>query len=537
MNIIISSKTIHEKALEAGKALVSAFFPLAAVKVMSESSGTSFGVIEIELISFEDPETLEFNTQIQVELINRIQVSWQGEEYRFDGQETEQDYRIELSKREIQSILRQPFPGKEPILHILLKHGLYKLLTSVTNKELPWGILTGIRPTKLIHKLTDMGIPQKLQAIALEHIYAIRKDKIKLLQAVTSVQEGYLKEIKAHPERVSLYISIPFCPSRCSYCSFPGYALGKKRVELEEYLEVLKQEVRAVGEMMAANGLIGDSLYLGGGTPSILSETELENLLEVCRSWLPLRAELELTVEAGRPDTLSEKKLTALERSGVNRLSINPQTMQEKTLRRIGRTHSVESVVDMFKVARQLGEWVINMDLILGLPGEGLEEVRSTLDQIEILRPDNLTVHALALKKGSKEIELKYEQASEHINNQAIDKTNVRTDDQSEKMQKLAEDKAKSWGLLPYYLYRQKRITGNLENIGYARPGAESRYNIAIMEERQSIIGLGAGAATKIVNPVNLTLNNLAHSSDWKIYLGNWTDIHAKRMLEFSKGK
>lgn len=426
----------------------------------------------------------------------------------------------ELGSDELRQILRQPRPGRETLLSITLKLVLLKLLSKVTGTELPWGILTGIRPTKLLHRLSDQGVSANGQRMALQVLYAVRQDKIALLQSVATVQVPYLEQQRRDPKKVGVYVGIPFCPSRCTYCSFPGYHLSEGRTELQGYLESLREEVKAAGRMMFESGLEGDTLYFGGGTPSILTEQELEELLAVCRAWLPLQKGIELSFEAGRPDTLSEEKLRVLAELGVTRLSINPQSMQDATLRRIGRAHTVQSVLKTFQAARQLVPWIINMDLIIGLPGEGEAEMRSTLSQLDKLRPDNLTVHAFALKRGAKESEWGYEHPDALL---------------AAQMQAMAFETASSWGLRPYYLYRQKHMAGNSENIGYAQPGKESRYNIAIMEERQSIIGLGAGASSKVVNPVDYSLVNLQHPSNWQVYRTRWPDLQVKRAVEFSR--
>lgn len=269
---------------------------------------------------------------------------------------------------------------------------------------------------------------------------------------------------------------------------------------------------------MRETGRSASSIYLGGGTPTILSIPEITDLLQEIRGTIPLKEEIELTVEAGRPDTLSLEKLLALREQGVNRLSINPQTMHDETLKRIGRAHSVEDILRIYKRAREIPGWVINMDIILGLPGETPQNVQETLDQIGKLQPDNLTVHALAIKRGSKEYETGLVQSLAQ---------------DLETMQELALEKARSFGMQPYYLYRQKHIAGNLENIGFALPGAEGRYNIGIMEERQSVIGIGAGASSKVVNPLDYSLVNFLHPSNWQVYLKRWPEIHQKRENAF----
>ncbi|KLU58730.1 oxygen-independent coproporphyrinogen-III oxidase-like protein HemZ [Peptococcaceae bacterium CEB3] len=428
--------------------------------------------------------------------------------------------RAELSLAELRDMLCQPRGGRETLVSMALKLVLLRLLSTVTGKELPWGILTGIRPTKLVHRLREQGVGEDGQMRVLRALYAVRTDKTELLQGIAAVQAPYLDRFRLHPERVGIYLGIPFCPSRCSYCSFPGYAVDQEGLWLEEYLRALSEEIEAAGQLMRALGLEGDALYFGGGTPGILTERQIAGLLTACRAHLPLGKELELSFEAGRPDTLSARKLELLAELGTTCLSINPQTMQDKTLRRVGRAHDVRSVAEAYRLAREIAPWVINMDIILGLPGEGLEEVRSTLDQLAELRPDHLTVHALALKRGARETEEGYT----HAENSPVPQ-----------MQALARASARSWGLRPYYLYRQKRTAGNSENIGYARPGTESRYNIAIMEERQSIIGLGAGASTKVVNPADYSLLNLQHPSNWQVYMKAWPRLQEKRAREFAK--
>lgn len=527
-NILIASTTFPLKALEAARALVLSFFPQASVAARATSCGdddltlpeTGFNdVIKVEMRG-NAGQVLKEGSVREAGLLqgSSIGALWQPDFTLGSG--TGSKVSSELTQHELHEILGQPRPGRETPVSIALKLVIFKLLSSVTGTELPWGILTGIRPTKLLHRLSDRGIPEDKKRRALETLYAVRADKIALLQGVAAIQAPYLEELRRHPRKVGIYVGIPFCPSRCTYCSFPGYALGKERTELKGYLESLQEELRAAGDLMAANGLEGDTLYFGGGTPSILTEPELEGLLAACRAWLPLQAGIELSFEAGRPDTLSEEKLRVLAELGVTRLSINPQTMQEATLRRIGRAHKAESVIEMFQTARRIAPWVINMDLIIGLPGEGQSEIRSTLNQLGKLRPDNLTVHALALKRGAKENERGYEHSDTLL---------------VEQMQALAFATARSWGLRPYYLYRQKRMAGNSENIGYARPGMESRYNIAIMEERQSIIGLGAGASTKVVNPLDYTLVNIQHPSDWQAYRNRWPNLQAKRIIEFGR--
>jgi oxygen-independent coproporphyrinogen-3 oxidase len=427
---------------------------------------------------------------------------------------------VYLTTREIEDILAQPLINQEAQAKLLLKHGLYKLLSQICNYRLPWGILTGIRPGKIMHNLYDQGFSEEKRAAILEKQYAIRPDKIELLQKIAAVQRPYLEELGRNPQRVAIYISIPFCPSRCTYCSFPAFSLSKERQELVSYLQILEAEIQEAGLLAEKFALVPENIYLGGGTPTILTPQEMGRLLREIKKRFPWQECREFTVEAGRVDTLSLDMLKVLRQYGVTRLSINPQTMQDNTLVRVGRAHSVAEVKHIYQLARKLSDWIINMDLILGLPGEGLRDIQDTLYQVADLQPDNLTMHILALKRGSREFEMgfKHKAASE-----------------MEKMQEFFVRTADSWGLQPYYLYRQKRIAGNLENIGYAKPGLACLYNISVIEERQSILGLGAGASTKIIDPGQQKLFNFHHPVSWRHYLQKWRENH-RRWLKVLEG-
>lgn len=516
INLQLTSTTLSRSELEAGLSLIRAFFPQGKVWVKGQESTEEMKVgkqnqaakgacvIEVEVSFAEQP--------CGVRSKFRSQLSPESENIE------PQAFEITLNSQDIQQILNHPQAGKESERKVLLKHGLFHLLSKVTNHTPPWGILTGIRPSKILHRLNDLGITDSAEKeVLLEH-YLVREDKAQLLQEIVSLQRPYLQKIMDHQEQIALYVGIPFCPTRCTYCSFPAYSLQQGREPLQAYLKGLFEEIRVTGAWMRETGREASSIYLGGGTPTILSTSEITDLLKEIHANIPNTDEIELTVEAGRPDTLSYEKLLALRAQGVNRLSINPQTMHNETLKRIGRAHSVEDILKIYELARVIPGWVINMDIILGLPGETVQDVQETLNQIGKLQPDNLTVHALAIKRGSKE----HEKGSVQSLNQDL-----------ETMQEIALAKARSFGMQPYYLYRQKHIAGNLENIGFALIGAESRYNIGIMEERQSVIGIGAGASSKVVNPQDFSLTNMQHPSNWQVYLKQWPEIHQKRIREF----
>lgn len=349
----------------------------------------------------------------------------------------------------------------------------------------PWGILTGVRPSKLVHSLLDRGFSWEQIEGTLLDIYALSREKVDLLVDVAKSQRTFFHPSVNMP--VGLYIGIPFCPTRCSYCSFAAYPLASHGHLLKEFLEALKMEIQGVGSLIRELNLEIESIYLGGGTPTSVAGQDLRELLHLIHNELFTTETKEYTVEAGRPETLSLDTLRALKDAGVQRISINPQTMHDETLGAIGRGHTVDDVRTAFALARQIDIPILNMDIILGLPGEQLGHVEETLRSIGTLGPDNLTVHSLAVKRASRLKKSLEEVKIAHT--------------QGEAMVNLAREYALDWGMLPYYLYRQRHILGDLENIGYAKPGLSSIYNVQMMEERQTIIALGGGGITKLVFP------------------------------------
>ena len=439
-----------------------------------------------------------------------------------------------------------------------IKRALYELLSEFTGEQLPWGTLTGIRPVKLadillleLEKETNnrdqveetkempgpgaqaIQKPEKVQKIQeLEKAQAAQKLSIDARAAsilkkhylISSEKTALMLDI-AHRERevlsrldyrngYSLYIGIPFCPTTCLYCSFTSYPIAKWTEHVDEYLECLRMELRQVRKAQEKNvqsalpeeteqgkenekdggtGILSgkalQTVYVGGGTPTSLSAEHLRKLLEIVREELDLCAVSEFTVEAGRPDSITPEKLRVLKEFGIDRISINPQTMNQKTLDLIGRRHTVEDVKRAFYEAREAGFDNINMDLIMGLPEETVDDVRHTLSEIEEMKPESLTVHALAVKRAAR---LNIEgNAWAHLARAGKEEASLMTE--------LGAESAACMGLFPYYLYRQKNMAGNQENVGYAAPGKENLYNILMMEERHTVIGCGAGASSKAV--------------------------------------
>ena len=369
----------------------------------------------------------------------------------------------------------------------VLKRIVYKALMLKSGKELPWGTLTGIRPVKLAvgvmeqnPELSDDDIRKYLR-----DTYFISDEKIDLCLEIAKNEIELLKDID-YKEGYSLYIGIPFCPSTCLYCSFTSNPISKYKDMTDAYVEALEKEIDYAANEFKFKTL--NSVYIGGGTPTTLSPEQLDKLLSKIRNSFDMTNSKEFTVEAGRPDSITREKLEVLKKHNVSRISINPQTMKDETLKIIGRHHTVEQIKEAFALAREIGFDNINMDFIVGLPNENVKDVRYTMDEVKKLHPDSITVHSLAVKRAARLNMFKedYKELS-FENNQEI--------------MKLTENAARDMGMVPYYLYRQKNMAGNMENVGYSTPGKMGVYNILIMEEKQTIVALGAGSMTKFVYP------------------------------------
>ena len=366
-----------------------------------------------------------------------------------------------------------------------LKRLIYRKLSNYTGQELPWGTLTGIRPTKIAMGLLEQGKRNVEIAEYMRNTYLASKEKVALSVMIANREQYVLRNID-YKDGYSLYVGIPFCPSICLYCSFSSYPLERWRKRVDEYLDALCKELDYLSSRFRHKKL--NTVYIGGGTPTTLEPYQLDRLLTKIQSCFDTEHLQEFTVEAGRPDSITEEKLKVLASHGISRISINPQTMNQKTLDLIGRRHTVENVKEKFHIARELGFDNINMDLIMGLPGEDLDDVKHTLEEIEALKPDSLTVHSLAIKRAARLNMFKEEYADLKINN-------------TPEMIALSEACARRMGMEPYYLYRQKNMAGNFENVGYSLPGKACIYNILIMEEMQTIAACGAGTTTKVVFP------------------------------------
>lgn len=446
-----------------------------------------------------------------------------------------------------------------------LKQQLYYLLTVYAGKTLPWGTLTGIRPTKIPMELLEEGKSEDEIRSYMKETYLASDEKIELSLSVAKRELELLSRID-YENGYSLYVGIPFCPSTCLYCSFTSYPLAKWANRMDEYLDALEKEIAFTAE--ACKHKVLNSVYIGGGTPTTLSAEQMDRLLTMIGSYFGIADEqgrmiyadehvnevevideaqnpmdgagtknaltdadnkmekarkqtqlLEFTVEAGRPDSITREKLEVIHRHNISRISINPQTMKEETLRLIGRQHTVQQTIDSFKLAREVGFDNINMDLIVGLPEETIADVRETMRQLEELDPDNITVHSLAIKRAARLRMQKEQYENLHIENtaQTID---------------LTAECCREMGLEPYYLYRQKNMAGNFENVGYAKPGKAGVYNILIMEEKQTIMALGAGATTKVVFEDGKRIERVGNVKDIINYLDRVDEmVERKREL------
>lgn len=366
----------------------------------------------------------------------------------------------------------------------ILQQSYYLAARQLLSEAPAWGALAGVRPTKITTKhLLEGGTPKSAEKL-LRSVYYVTDDRAKLAvdcSVSTAKAVGLLDE-----KDVSLYVGIPFCPTRCAYCSFVSRTVGRQTGRMEEFLTGLEREIELTGQLLAQSGRRVRSLYIGGGTPTTLTAHQLAGLLEKLHASFDLNRCLELTVEAGRPDTVDEEKFRAIRDGGADRISINPQTMVDSVLRACGRPHTGDDILRAYEQASRVGFKAINMDLIAGLPTDTFEGFRHSLDTVAALKPANITVHTLALKKGAD----LFQRREQLPPQQAV-----------EEMVAYSQQTLRREGLRPYYLYRQKYMSGSFENVGWSREGLDCLYNIYMMEESHSIISMGGGAMSKINLP------------------------------------
>ncbi len=452
------------------QSLVKAFYPgedisvVESLEEMEESKDDK--VIKVNL--FEDGVGISFfenGIPILEKMHNRVfdkNVKWIRKE------DSEQEAKRKLYKNELKIVL-------------------YEVLSEVTGRDLSWGTLTGVRPTKIPMAYYMAGDSKKEIRESMKEQYLCQDNKIDMSMKIVEKEVAILRDID-YTNGYSVYIGIPFCPTTCSYCSFTSFPFEKNKQHAENYLKALFKEIEYGAQCIKTKKLT--TIYIGGGTPTALNEEMLDALLKKIRECFSFEHVREFTVEAGRPDSITREKLEIMKKMGVTRISINPQTMKDKTLELIGRNHSASQVKEAFLLARETGHDNINMDLIVGLPEETLEDVKTTLEEIRQLDPDSITIHSLVTKRAARMNIQKEEDATQDVDS----------------MSEYGYDFCLANDYAPYYMYRQKNAAGsirscNQENIGYARNGKEGIYNILIMEEVQTILALGAGASSKFVFP------------------------------------
>ena len=416
----------------------------------------------------------------------------------------ENKVKISLSKSNVLYEDEMEIDFKEKLIY---KKLLYKAICKYYENISPkWGILTGIRPVKIVNDLKKEGLKNQLIDDILREKYMISAEKSYLIRGISDIQEEIISRLD---KKISIYISIPFCPSRCNYCSFFSMDINKGKKFVDDYLTNLEIEIRHTLSMPYFSDKKISSIYVGGGTPSSLDYDELRRFFKIISENFNIDDIDEFTFEAGRVDTLDEEKLRIIHQNKVSRISINPQTMNDITFGRIGRKHNSKDVREIFTLARQIGFDNINMDLIMGLTGESIEDMRYSVDEIVKLDPESITVHCLAVKRAS------------DINTKKIKTDNLQI---SYLMQEVNE-KLQTKGYEPYYLYRQKNMLENGENIGYCKKGRYCLYNVAMMDEIQTIIGFGAGSSTKILDEKTNLISRVPNYKDVILYNNNINEM------------
>jgi oxygen-independent coproporphyrinogen-3 oxidase len=450
-------------------------------------------------ISFNDGMKNKADVYIELSLEEKANQQWQlSGKIESDGKVSKkvQEYTINsvtgIQDKELKIEI------KKFCLQLLRKHKE----SSITS----YGILTGVRPVKIVHRLLDKSWDGEQVVQCLREEFLVDEAKANLLLKVARNNRRYIPEPESAAQTVSIYIGIPYCPSRCYYCSFPGAVLGHYEKEMKPFINSLLQELNGIGDYIQEAGLKVQTIYVGGGTPTVLTVEDLKKIFDLLEKKFNSHQTEEITVEAGRPETLTLDKLKLMKSAGVSRICINPQTMNNSTLKLIGRRHDKEQVIQAVESARKEGIRHINMDLIIGLPGESLKEHKDTLEQILKLKPENITVHTLALKRGS------------IMAQDTKDKNIFAGAEEVEQSLAYIYDRLQNWGYLPYYLYRQKYMQSNMENIGYSLAGSFCIYNILMIEEQQTIIGIGGGAGSKIICPGDRKIQSIYNPKNPEAY-------------------
>lgn len=487
MLVITLNKAIYEYDIHA---IVKAFYPEKTVKVITPDTDP---VKAKELLL--EPNALQGSIAFLDKAVT----------LKIDNQIYEWDW---------QTVCEESY---SPAYKDAFKGFLYKSLCKHTGKELPWGNMTGIRPTKIAMSMLAEGKNDDEIIRFYQNKHFVSDEKARLSVDIAKRERELLSTLH-YENGYSLYIGIPFCPTTCLYCSFTSYPISMHRKRVEQYIDCLIREMAYVKDVYRDKIL--DTVYIGGGTPTTLEASELDRLITALKEHFDFSTVQEFTVEAGRADSITREKLEVLYKHGVDRISVNPQTMNQCTLDVIGRRHTVEQVKEAYQMAREIGFTNINMDLILGLPGEDVDEVSYTIEEVKKLNPDSLTVHSLAIKRASKLA-------------QWIQTHDISCIHNTDETMAIAVAGAVDMQMKPYYLYRQKNMSGNFENVGYAREGKFGIYNILIMEELQTIVALGAGSITKRVCEDG-RIERCDNVKDVELYINQIDEMieRKKRLLE-----
>jgi coproporphyrinogen dehydrogenase HemZ len=399
-----------------------------------------------------------------------------------------------------------------------VKKAVFLWFLKSTGKELPWGTLIGIRPSKKALELLQKGTSEDSIIAQFKEEHLTREDKARLCIDVAKFEKNIVNTDK---DKISIYIGMPFCPTRCVYCSFTSSPIGSCKGIVEPYLVALAREIKSISEYVTKKNLNIECVYFGGGTPTSVNNEQFEFIMKcVYESFIKDGKVKEFTVECGRPDSITYEKLSTMKKYGVHRISINPQTMNDDTLKLIGRNHSVASVHNTFQMARELGFHNINMDLIVGLPGEKISHMIKTCGEILKIKPDSITIHGMSIKRGSKLHE-------NMLNNLKFE---IPAQEELNKMYQRTVDLAKNLHMKPYYMYRQKNMVGSMENVGYATAFCEGIYNIQMIEEKQTIIALGADAVCKVVFLEENRHERFANLKDVKGYIERIDEMIEKKI-------
>lgn len=421
-------------------------------------------------------------------------------------------------------VVEENAEDKEYLKELYLAHALFEVFVKLTGTKPAWGVLTGVRPAKLFHRIVEeQGSIEGAERYFARQFF-VSEEKLRLCSDTAAVEEKIIA--KSRPESFSLYVSIPFCPTRCAYCSFVSETIGKQAGLLPEYLDCLLKEIEATGRAARDLGLRLETVYFGGGTPTILAAGDLGRIMDKIAECFDLSTVREYTVEGGRPDTFTKEKLSVIKEKGATRISINPQTLRDDVLERIGRRHTARQFFEAFEMARECGIGNINADLIAGLPGDDFEGFKGTLNGVVGLDPESVTLHTLYLKRASdlvtKGDKIEGDPTGERVG----------------KMLRYAYDYLKGRGYNSYYMYRQTRTIGNHENTGWSKPGFEGLYNVYMMDETHTILAVGAGAVSKLVVPGSRLLERVFNFKFPYEYIRDFEQILKRkgRVYEFYDG-